>query len=295
MSNLNSKFATLVRREFWEHRALWMAPLIVGGIMVIMPLLGGNMRFGAGDMSASGDAGSVRIVSHMFGQATMIGVTMTLGGIACLAIFTYLLDSLYAERKDRSILFWKSLPVSDAQTVLAKLAVALLVTPLLALLVAAVVQPLITGALFVRYEHARGVIDGGALLGGLRTLPKVAVVWLYGVLWYSPFVAWLMLASVLAKRVPLMYALMPPATLMLLELMFLDSNHLARFIGERLAPWTRSDWAWDATDPQRGLLPGLGSPDWGVLFTNGSLWLGVAVAAAMVYLVIRLRRYRDDT
>ena len=216
MSIWNSKYATLVRREFWEHRALWLAPVIVGGLMVIMPLLGSNMRFGAEGMRASGDAGSMRIASHMFGQATMIGVTMTLGGIACLAIFTYLLDGLYAERKDRSILFWKSLPVSDAQTVL-------------------------------------------------------------------------------AKRVPLMYALMPPATLILLEVMFLDSSHLARFIGQRLAPWTRSDWAWDASDPQRGLLPGLGSPDWGALFTNSSLWLGVAVAAAMVYLVIRLRRYRDDT
>jgi ABC-2 type transport system permease protein len=246
-------------------------------------------------MTASGDPGAMRIASHMFGQATMIGVAMTLGGVTCLAIFAYLLESLYAERKDRSILFWKSLPVSDAQTVLAKLAVALLVTPLLALLLSALIQPLITGALFVRYEHAREVIGGGTLLGGLRTLPKIAMVWLYGVLWYSPFVAWLMLASVLAKRVPLMYALMPPVTLMLLEWMFLDTNHLARFLGERLAPWTRSDWAWNGSDPQRGLLPGLGSPDWPVLFTNGSLWLGVAAAAAMVYLVIRLRRYRDDT
>ena len=42
----------------------------------------------------------------------------------------------YDERKDRSVLFWKSLPVSDRDTVLSKAVSALVVAPTLAISVA---------------------------------------------------------------------------------------------------------------------------------------------------------------
>ena len=91
-----------------------------------------------------------------------------------------------------------------------------------------------------------------------------------------------------------MYAAVPPAALMLAEVMLLNSSRVAAFLGGRLAPWTREDWAW-RFDRDGGMLIGVGSPDWAQLFTNASLWLGLAATAAMVYIVIRLRRYRDDT
>jgi ABC-2 type transport system permease protein len=292
MSSLwNSKYLLLVRRELWEHKSLWMAPLIVAGLLIVLPMFG-NSRIGTSGNFSSGAERDV--VAALFGQATMFSVALTLGGIACLALFAYLLDCLYAERKDRSILFWKSLPVSDTATVLAKLVLAAALVPLLVLLLSVLVQLLVMGALYLRFENARAVIGAASVTGSLQLVPKVATVWLYGVLWYAPFMTWLMLSSVLARRIPLMYAMTPPLVLVLLEWQLFDTGRVLRFLGERLAPWIRSDWAWDY-NPERGLLPGMGSPDWHVVFLNSSLWLGLAAAAVMVYMVIRLRRHRDDT
>jgi ABC-2 type transport system permease protein len=289
MSILKGKYAALIRRELWEHRALWAAPLLVAAVMVIVPLFG-TSRFARGDANTQG----MPAMPQMFGSATMIGVAMTLGGVLCIALFAYLLDCLYAERKDRSILFWKSLPVSDAETVLTKVALALLLAPLYVLLVALVVHPLLLVVLDARFEILQNSVSFDSMVGGWKTLPHIAMAWLYGVLWYSPFVAYLLLASVLAKRVPLMYALLPPGVLMLLETLVIGSYNVAEFVGLRLAPWARDDWAWEFKR-EGGLLVGAGSPDWSVLFLSASLWTGLAVAAGMVYIVIRLRRYRDDT
>jgi ABC-2 type transport system permease protein len=113
------------------------------------------------------------------------------------------------------------------------------------------------------------------------------------VLWYAPFAGYLLLASVLAKRVPLMYAVMPPAVLMLLEGTVLNTFHVGRFLAMRLAPWTGDYWSLNITPEQ--LMSGTADPDWTGPLLDTNLWLGVAVAAGMVYIVIRLRRYRDDT
>jgi ABC-2 type transport system permease protein len=288
MSFLKSKYAVLLRRELWEHRALWLAPLLVAGVVILLPLFGSSRFAPEGGEVPSGP----QAIPNYFGSAAMIGVTMTMGGVLCIALFAYLLDCLYAERKDRSILFWKSLPVSDAETVLGKVVLALVLMPIAVMLLAAIVQPLLLLVLKLRYEMLQPVIGFDAVLGGWRTLPHVGMAWLYGVLWYSPIVAYLLLASVLAKRVPLMYAAMPPAVLMLLEGLLLNSTGVAKFVGSRLAPWGGGDWAWNRDG---GLLAGLGSPDWAVLYTSSKLWLGLAAAVGMVYIVIRLRRYRDDT
>src|SRR5688500_3753928 len=47
--------------------------------------------------------------------------------------FFYGLDALHGERRDRSILFWKSLPVSDRTPVLSKVLVMMAVLPGIAL------------------------------------------------------------------------------------------------------------------------------------------------------------------
>jgi ABC-2 type transport system permease protein len=116
MSFLKGKYAVLLRRELWEHRALWLAPVLVAGVVILLPLFG-STRFAPEGGEAPSVSGAIPM---SFGSAAMIGVTMTIGGVLCIALFAYLLDCLYAERKDRSILFWKSLPVSDAETVLGK-------------------------------------------------------------------------------------------------------------------------------------------------------------------------------
>ncbi|MDQ2640768.1 MAG: hypothetical protein M3Y79_09350 [Pseudomonadota bacterium] len=293
MNAVNGKFALLLRRELWENRAFWLAPLAVIGFALIMALIEPG-RFGPGEGPVSGTFDGPAQGAQYFGRGVMIIIATVLGGVACISIVSYLLDCLYAERKDRSILFWKSLPVSDTQTVLAKIVVALVVAPLLALLIAVLVLPLMLLVLKARFNLLAAVIGWDAFAGAYSAVPRILAFWLSGILWYAPFAAYLLLASVLARRVPLMYAVLPPAVLMLLEGTIAGSSHVAMFIGKRLAPWMGDSWALNLNPVQLVWGTG-GNPDWMAFLLNRDLWLGVAAAAVMVYIVIRLRRYRDDT
>src|SRR5690606_10283308 len=152
------KHMLLLRREFWEHRALWLAPAVVALLLAVVPLFGNyRIQVGGGVQASRPDLPPQ--LWEQFGAMTLFGVATVLGIVACLVSIAYLLDNLFAERKDRSILFWKSLPVSDAQTVLCKLAVALAVVPLIALLLSLLSYVLLVGLLYLRYEHLRPALE----------------------------------------------------------------------------------------------------------------------------------------
>jgi ABC-2 type transport system permease protein len=296
MSVLSSKSALLLRRELWEHRALWLAPVVIAVVALVVTMLGGNGgAWNATPQNVVIQGNGPGVALELMGRGVMIMLFVALGGVACITTFAYLLDCLYAERKDRSILFWKSLPVSDAQTVLTKLAIAVLVVPLVTAVVAVLAQPLMLAALNLRFEGLRPMIGLSSVAGGWKVLPVLLGAWFHGVLWYAPVMALLLLASVLAKRAPLMYAVLPPVVIAMMERLLLGSGHAAKFIGERLAPWIRPDWPWQLRRDPFGRVIGLDSPDWSELLQSAPLWLGLAAAAVMVYIVIRLRRYRDDT
>lgn len=298
MNVFDGKYAMLLRRELWEHKALWRAPAAVGAFVIIALLFGGHNSLFTGPQAGISVNSDIEVsdeLVQMFGRGVTVVLAFVLGAVAALAAFAYLLDCLYAERKDRSILFWKSLPVSDAQTVLAKLALVMLGVPLLTALLVVVAQPLVLGTLYLRFEGLRNAIGLQSVWGGLKSLPQLAGLWLYGVVWYAPVATYLMLASVLARRVPLMYAVMPPALIILMEGLLRGTAHANRFFIERLVPWMRPDWNWSLERDPFGRVVGLGSPDWAQLLRSPDLWLGLAAAAGMVYIVIRLRRYRDDT
>ena len=281
------KYALLLRREFWEHRALWLAPAVVALLMVVVPLFG-NFRVQGGGLQISSPDLPPQLWEQ-FGAMTLFGVAVVLGMVAALVSIAYLLDNLFAERKDRSILFWKSLPVSDAQTVLCKLAVALLVVPLLTLLLSLLSYALLVGLLYLRYEHLRPALEFAFNHHTWMLLVRMSGQWAVTLLWYAPVATYLMLASVLARRAPLVYAVLPPAVLMLVENLAFDTRHVAGFLGDWLArPWQRPPGSGDN-------LVQMMVPDWTTLLRGPELWLGLAAAAVMVYIIIRLRRYRDDT
>jgi ABC-2 type transport system permease protein len=191
----------------------------------------------------------------------------------------YLLDCLYAERKDRSILFWKALPVSDAQTVLSKLLVALVVVPLGVFVLTLFTDVVASGILDVRFrKHTQGLI-----------LAAVAV----AVLWYAPIAAYLMLISAWAKRNAFLWAVLPPLVAMLIERIAFGTHEIAKFLGYRLHmssgvlginPAAAGGHAAGMFDTMR---------PW-VALVNIDFWLGLAVAAALVWLTIRIRRHQED-
>ncbi len=125
-----------VRRELWENRSLFIAPLVAGGIAIVALILNAmHLDEGMQMLSALDPDRQRAIVTGIYaGIAFLITWVMAITG------FFYLLDALHGERKDRSVLFWKSMPVSDTTTVLSKLFTALAVAPAIVIAVTIVTQ-----------------------------------------------------------------------------------------------------------------------------------------------------------
>jgi ABC-2 type transport system permease protein len=264
----------LTRRELWEHRVLWMAPLIAAGVLLVLSAFGASaarMHFNvsgtvAGEPFNASDA--TQALRALMALSTQIFF------VATIAVVAYLLDCLYAERKDRSILFWKSLPVSDAKTVLVKYGLAMLLVPVCVYVLASVTF-LIIHVMFalIAPKFAVALSGGEAFAMTVSALGRLFASMLVTLLWYAPLGAWLMLASVWARRSPWLIVSLVPVGLFLAEGALFQTRHVLGFLGDRLRP---------AFDPLLTL-------------QRPALWLGLVAAAGMLYIVIRLRRYRDDT
>jgi len=279
-----STLRTLVRREFWEHRWLWIVPLAIAASIVLAAM------FPHANIQVDRDAPMQRHMEMfaLFHSALTIPQFLVLGVL----LPYYLLDCLFAERKDRSILFYKALPVSDAQTVLSKLLVALAIVPLGVFALTVITDLLAWGILAARMRDS-GV---GALLHWdtgvwLRTQALILVgVGVVG-LWYAPLAAYLLLVSAWAKRSPFLWAVLPPLGLMIAERIALGSNDFARFIGYRLNGIWGALVGHTPAAPGTHAIPGL-TPF--AAFANIDLWLGLAAAAGLVWLTVRVRRHQDD-
>ena len=276
MINTTRPFLTLVRRELWEHRGLIWAPLAMALTIIVLSLLGAAQDITLPGVVVVRDADEQRD----FLSTLMIGllVPQLLAGLV--VVFFYLLDGLFTERRDRSILFWKSLPVSDTKTVLSKLFVALVAMPLwiwaLSLLVGLVVFGVLAAKVSNTPAAALGTWHGEDWLVLQATLlGKLAV----AALWYLPVAGWLLLVSVLAKRAPFLWATLPFLVLSLAERIALGTNVMGALVAQRLFGF-REDVALMSEFPL------LASPD---------LWIGVAVGAALVYAAIRVRQRSDDS
>jgi ABC-2 type transport system permease protein len=271
---MNGKFAMLARRELWEHKSLWIAPLVAAALVIVGAL------FGEGDFDMKANLASQENRQILI----LVLTTGFVGVISAFAVASYLLDCLYGERKDRSILFWKSLPVSDTQTVLSKLFVAMVLVPVACYLVAMLTHLMATGIINLRFEAHSGVVTNALQITWAEAVGRATLLGLFGLLWYAPIFTWLMLASVVAKRGPLGYAVLPLLVPALWERWMLGTHHIGSFLSDRFAPWGRRGW--HLLDPRGDMLQA---------FSDPQLWLGLAVAAGMLYIIIRLRQFRDDT
>ena len=284
MINTTRPFLTLVRRELWEHGSLIWAPLAMALMIIVVSLVSGMVK-GSVDI----DLGEGRPLPELFGDAekqrgiftlVMAGLVLPQLLVAFVVVFFYLLDCLFTERRDRSILFWKSLPVSDAKTVLSKLFVALVAVPLwswaLSLVVGLVVFGVVAAQVSGTPAAGLGTWHGGTWLTvQAAMLGKLAI----GVLWYLPVAGWLLLVSVLAKRAPFLWATLPFLVFSLAERIALGSNVVGALVAQRLFGF-REEVSLMSEFP---------------LLASPGLWIGVAVGAALVYAAIRVRRRSDDS
>jgi ABC-2 type transport system permease protein len=295
-------FYTLIRREFWEHRSLWMAPLAVTGLL----LLGALFTHGAMqiDPNDTGEWLDPQIRTLVFSLAQW-GLTIPHYLVMLLVLNFYLLDCLYAERKDRSILFWKSLPVSDGVTVASKMFVGCIVVPLGTYALA-----LVTDLLFTAIWDLRAVLahSPGLVLWDTTAFLKTQALMFLGlvisILWYAPFLGVFVLASAWVRRNVLMWVTVVPLLVIIFERVAFGTHRISDFLAYR------GDGIWGDLHLESvvlGSLTGVGRAAIAALptiydrvriapaFTNIDLWLGILFTVACAYAAARIRRYRDDT
>jgi len=301
-----SALPVMVKREFWEHRALWVTPLAIAVVLVLGTAFFGQFRLDIVGGPPPGTRSEPGQPLALF-ELALLGVSVPFYIAAGILASVYLLDCLYAERRDRSILFWKSLPVSDAATVLVKFIVGLVIVPLGAFTASAVTSVLIAGLLGLR-NHAVGIV--GVPIWDTVSWLRTQGVMLYGLIaalfWYAPYAAYLMLASAWARRSVYAWAFIPPILLALLERMLFGTNFVGgivqRGFGEVMHLAFRLNRQIDINvgdvigPPRGGVGRRLVQPlDPSALLSSPQLWLGLAAAALMIWGAVRLRRYRDDS
>jgi len=287
---------TLVRRELWEHRALWLAPLVVAALLAVVAAIGrAHIQMdNAPDLSSESQRVALFSIIQVVFAVPLYIVILFVAGF-------YLLDCLYAERKDRSILFWKSLPVSDGLTVCSKLLVGLVVAPFGVFALALLAHLILSAILGARV--ALGSLPPVITWNSyewLRTEAVMLLATLFAVLWYAPIAGYLLLVSAWVRRAPILWATLPFVLGPVLEWVAFGTRYLLNFIDYRLG----GIWAILGVErlrilskhgPQLSVGTALEMFDFRGALTSIDLWLGLAATAALVYAATRIRRYRDDT
>jgi len=282
---------TLVRREFWEHRVFLIAPAVMSVLYLALSLLAGT-RFSPTMFVIDGSETSLGpAMQPTFYLLLNIVFTMLLYALMAVVVFAYLCDALYNERKDRSILFWKSMPVSDSMTVLSKLLVALIAVPLVVFAFAFVANVLSFIVFRINFGPvAVSASDHWASLDWLHLQALLLMDVLILALWFAPIAAYQLLVSVAVPRAAMVWTVLPPLILIFGQRLFFNSWSLAGFTGDRLGGVVRRLPNRDI-DGVAGLFDKANLIE---LLWLPSLWIGLAAAALMLYVTIRIRRHRDD-
>jgi ABC-2 type transport system permease protein len=275
-----------VRREVWENSAIYIAPLIAAALFLVGFLI--NMVHLRHSLAGSLPLDAAQ-QHDLFITRYEIAAALIMGTAFIVGIF-YTLDALYGERRDRSILFWKSLPVSDLTVVLSKVIVPSVILPLLSFFITIgtqLIMLLLSGAVFM---------GSGVQIASLWTETsffRVSLVLLYHLvtvhgLWYAPIYGWLLLVSAWARRAPFIWAFLPPFVICGVEKLAFNTTYCLAMLQHRLTgPDGPGPMASDggSMHPLAGLIPQH-------FFSELGLWIGLAVAAAFVAAAIRMRRYQ---
>lgn len=318
----------LLRREFWEHKgAFFWAPVVVG--LAMIAFVGATIMYNIGAGGAkgrlivNGHAADMSMAINNMPQETRESIVnmMASGYVAAAAplimmltviVFFYCLGALYDERRDRSILFWKSLPLSDQMTVLSKVVTALAVAPLITIAAASA-----TSLLLLLIALAAIAFKGVNLFGMVLSNPAVyltplqllALLPVY-ILWALPTVGWLLMVSAWARSKVFLWAVGTPILAIVIvkwvnfllgasiNVDWFVHNVVARALGglipgawlifERVQPESL------LSVTQRGVdVSAVFSQSW-LTLAGPSVWIGALAGAAMLFAAMRLRRWRDE-
>jgi len=315
---------TLLRREYWENRGNFaIAPLSIGAFFIIIFVFALfntehlSITHGYGDSGGilGGEVSGLSLLSSMtvefanlplesrekIWETGFFGIGMSFTWVLILVSFIYMLGSLYDDRKDRSILFWKSLPISDLMTVNSKILTVLFVIPAFFLAATALTYLLIMVIItLVALLFGINLLDFICLPAPFISGPlKLYFNYIIQTLWAAPFLGWLLLVSSWTKRKPILLATIPLAVISFLEFYYYRTNVFSTAVKERIFGWMLPTYVThDGVFSKKGDFQ-LGED---TLYYNAhtllelqAFWLGLIVAAVMVAASVFIRRYRDDS
>ena len=277
-----------IRRELWENRSLYIAPLTIASLFLVGFLISTIQQMPK--MRATlVDPAQQRAAIHMPYDVAAFVLLLT-------AFFTgafYCLDALYGERRDRSVLFWKSLPVSDLTAVLAKACIPLAVLPLFAFVVILATQFVI---FLLSTAFALGNGFSAVALWAQLPLWKMWISLLCAIvasaLWYAPIYGWLLLVSSFVRRGVFLSAVLPPFAIGVVERIAFNTHYFADMMTFRLTGWYSQAFA--------PLAPGAAPPadplaqlTLGRFLSRPELWIGLAITVIFLALAVQLRRSRE--
>lgn len=276
-----------VRRELWENRFLFIAPVAVA-LLVLAAYAIGTLHLAQINMiHAKNDDGSPIVppagLPYCIGEASVIFTGVITG------IF-YCLGALYNDRRDRSILFWKSLPVSDLITVASKASIPLIILPGIMFVITMLMQLVMLGisGIYVT-THANQVPNFWVQWPYFR----MSVILIYGLvtlaLWHAPIYGWLLMVSAWAKRAPFLWAVLPPLALCIFEKIAFDSSSLWSVLLNRLAGWFPAAFN---SFGQNGIPDQFADLAPKQFLDQPALWMGLALTVVFLIAAIRLRRLR---
>lgn len=275
-----------VRRELWENRSIYVVPASAAALVL----------FGFA-LSSISLPRRMRALLELAEEPQRLAVAMPYSIAASLIIVAayiagafYCLDALYGERRDRSLLFWKSLPVSDLTTVLSKVCVPLVVVPAVAFGVGLATQlAMLAWSTVVLLATGAGVTT----LWTRLSLVEMTLIMIYGLtvhaLWHAPVYAWLLLVSGWSRRTPFLWAVLPLAALGIFERIVFSTSYFGAFLRYRLAGAMSVAFALNGREDVMHLseLSPLR------FLTSFGLWSGLAVAAGLIAAAARMRRSKE--
>jgi len=321
-----TSFISLLRRELWEHTSLKNIPITLL-VFVLLANLAFIFVFGSSVSTFTiSTADETRSLVSYFGyftqldaskqtsiiNGTMITTGMIINAVLLIAMFFYLLDSLYGERRDRTILFWKSLPVSNRQTVLSKLAIAMFIIPVIIFITTGLAN-LITLALqsYTLYhnQHAADILWKQVDVTGLSMFSIFLLI--QQTIWYFPVMGWLLFCSAWCRKPPIIVAVLIPAMLVFIDSSFVLGTGISEILLERLPLGITSMQLGSENSlmtypygmggqqlPGYNMTAGIHVPAFEDILRfmgNIKVWMGIIIGFLFTAMAISLRRWRDDS
>jgi ABC-2 type transport system permease protein len=275
-----------VRRELWENRAIYVAPVAIAAVFLFAFSI--SIIHLLVEIQAAPWLDPIQ-QRELFRQPYEFAEDLIMGTALIVALF-YSVDALHGERRDRSILFWKSLPVSDLNTVLSKASIPIVVLPLLAFAITVLTQwmmLMISSAVLLGSGHSVWALWSRLSIFQMWLMLLFHFLAIHG-LWQSPIYGWLLMISGWARRAPILWAVLPPLAIGVVEKVAFNTTRFGSLIGNRFTGGSEGAAIMEhgrVMDSLMSLAP------FHFLVSPG-LWIGLVFTAAFLAVAVRQRHSR---